>query len=53
MTGFAERFEQQGLERGRVEGREEGRQAVARNLIRTTSMDDASIADCRGAKRYQ
>ncbi|KAF0809846.1 hypothetical protein A167_01386 [Alcanivorax sp. S71-1-4] len=52
VTGFAERFEQQGLKRGLEQGLEEAqrrereaRLTIARKLIRTTSMDDASIAE--------
>ena len=45
MTGFAERFREQGLEQGLKQGQHETRLATARNMILKTSMDDATIAD--------
>ena len=56
MTGFVERYEaigkekglQEGLERGLERGQREARLATARNLIRKTPMDDITIADLTG-----
>ena len=49
MTGFAERFREQGLEQGLEQGMERGlleaRVATARKLIQKTRLDNASIAD--------
>ena len=53
MTGFAERFREQGLgqglerglEKGLERGLREARLATARKLIEKTRMDNASIAE--------
>jgi len=48
VKNWTQEWKEQGLAEGRQEGRqkglEEGRKKVALNLIRQTSMDDASIA---------
>ena len=45
MTGFAERFREQGVEQGLERGLREARVATARKLIQKTRLDNASIAD--------
>ena len=60
MTGFVERYEaigkekglqeglEKGLEKGLERGQREARLATALNLVRKTPMDDATIADLTG-----
>ncbi|WP_236645464.1 RpnC/YadD family protein [Aidingimonas lacisalsi] len=45
---WPQRWKQEGLHEGRQEGRKEALYETARNLMRTTHLDDAAIASATG-----